>query len=71
MEKRLEELKTAIAAQIRQFLKKNKWSQVKFAQELGVDKSFVTRLLLKEYNPTLKTLAEIEAVMGKRILRIP
>lgn len=70
MENRLEELKTAIAAQIKRFLKKTKWSQSQFAEELGVDKSFVTRLLKKEYNPTLKTIVELEEVLGKRIIRI-
>ena len=70
-EKRLEELKAAITAQIERFLKKMDWSKARFAEELGADKSFVTRLLQGEYNPTLKTIVQLEAVMGKKILRIP
>lgn len=70
-EKRLEELKAAIAAQIERFLKKTKWSKAEFARALGADKSFVTRLLHGEYNPTLRTIVELESVLGKKILRIP
>ena len=70
MEKRLKELNVAIAKQIRQFLEKNEMSQAEFAKQLGADRSFVTRLLAGEYNPTLKTLTELEAVLGKKILKI-
>lgn len=68
--KRLEELKQAIAEQIQEFMDKNNWTQTDFAEALHTNKSFVSRLLAKQYNPTLKTIVELEAVLGKKIVRI-
>lgn len=67
---RLDELKQAIAEQIQRFLEEKGWSQSRFAEELGTNKSFVSRLLAKEYNPTLKTIVELEEVLGQKILRV-
>lgn len=68
--KRLEDLKGAIAEQIQEFMDKNDWTQTQFADALKTNKSFVSRLLAKKYNPTLKTIVELEAVLKKKIVHI-
>lgn len=66
---RLTELKTSIAAQIKAFLDKNEWTQQELADKLGANKSFVSKLLSGEYNLTLKTIVEIESILGQRLIR--
>lgn len=67
---RLKELKTAIATKVRTSLEENQWSQQEFADKLGANKSFVSKLLSGEYNLTLKSITQIEAVLGEKILKI-
>jgi len=67
---RLKELKAAIGAQIRAFLEENEWSQQQLADALGADKSFISKLLSGEYNLTLKTIVELEKVIGSQIVSI-
>ena len=67
---RLQDLKTAIAAQIRHFLEQNGWSQQDLADKLGKNKAHISLILSGKQNLTLETIAEIERVFGKKLLPI-
>lgn len=41
-------------------------TQTMVAQELGVDKSFISRILKGTGNPTVRTIGELSAVLGYR-----
>lgn len=67
---RFENLKLAIAEQIRLFLEQSGWSQQDLADKLGKNKGHVSLILTGKQNLTLETIAEIERVIGKKILPI-
>jgi len=60
-----------IADQISQFLSEKKWTQKEFARRMGKQESEISKWLSGQHNFTLKTIANIETVIGKDLIWIP
>jgi len=60
-----------IADQISQFLLEKGWTQKEFARRMGKQESEISKWLSGQHNFTLKTIANIETVIGKDLIWIP
>lgn len=61
----------AISEQISAILKEKGWTQKQLAQRLGKNESEVSKLLSGLHNPTLKSIAKLEAELGTDIIVTP
>jgi len=61
----------AISAQVEALRKDKGWSQKELAKQLGKTESEVSRMLSGLHNLTLKSLAKLEAVLGREIIVTP
>jgi len=60
-----------IADQISQFLSEKNWTQKEFARRMGKQESEISKWLSGQHNFTLKTITNIETVIGKDLIWIP
>lgn len=67
---RTDELKTAIADQIRAFLKEKDMTQKEFASKIHKDEAYISHILQGKQNLTLETISEIERIVGRKIVRV-
>jgi transcriptional regulator with XRE-family HTH domain len=69
-EKRLKQLQKEVAKRVQSILDGKEWSMSFFADQLGKSKSHVHGILHGKGNLTLRTLADMEEILGEKILNI-
>lgn len=62
--------KEQIASRIRALLDQKGWSQQQLADAMGVNKSYVSKILSGEQNMTLEGISSIEKALGERIVDV-
>jgi len=67
--KRLTELKELVGGRVKAVLEQKEWTQAELAERLKKHTPFVSDLMHGKVNLTLKTIAEIEKVLGEKILK--
>lgn len=69
-EKRLKQVKKGISDRIASILEEKGWRQQELVNRMDAPKSAISRIMSGEANLTIKTIVEIEGVLGKKILEI-
>lgn len=69
-QRRLEQRRAALIQEIEEALDELGWSRKDLADAMGKKPSQVTRLLKRGTNPTLKTLAEVEAALDRELFTV-
>lgn len=70
MTKRQKELKKLVSDRISSILDKKGWKPQHLADGLHKDKGYISRVLHGSHNMTLDTIADIEGLLGEKILKI-
>ena len=68
--KQLETLKKQIAKRVQSILESKGWKQQDLADKLKKPKSFVSAIVHSTANLTLRTIVELEGVLGEKIVKI-
>lgn len=69
-EQRFEQLQKQVAKSVQSVLDEKEWSLSQFAERLGKSKSHVYAIINEEANLTLRVIAEIEEVLGKKLIKV-
>lgn len=69
--KRLIDKQVDIAVQLAELIKETGFTQKEFAESIGWKPSYLSRVLAADANLTLKTIAKLEAALGKDLITTP
>jgi transcriptional regulator with XRE-family HTH domain len=57
-----------VGNRVEQLMNDRTWTRTELARRLGKEKSVVTHIIAGDFNLTLRTIGELEAVFGERII---